>query len=86
MNNDMFLRSMAADFIERRKVKADISSYRALCESGCSPLSALVYMKDVLELDKPDPLSTDEDVVVTTNDILTYLRGGVVPMDVQNVI
>lgn len=86
MNNDMFLRSMAADFIERRKVKADVSSYRALCESGCSPLSALVYMKDVLELDKADPLATDEDVLVTTNDIVTYLQGGSVPVEVQNVI
>lgn len=86
MNNDMFLRSMASDFIEKRKVKADISSYRALCEVGCSPLSALVYMKDVLELDKVDPLATDEDVLVTTNDIVTYLQGGTVPVEVQNVI
>lgn len=86
MNNDMFLRAMAADFIEMRKVKADVSSYRALCEVGCSPLSALVYMKDVLELDKADPLATDEEVLVTTNDIVNYLRGNTVPVEVQNVI
>ena len=77
---------MAADFIEMRKVKADVSSYRALCEVGCSPLSALVYMKDVLELDKADPLATDEEVLVTTNDIVNYLRGNTVPVEVQNVI
>lgn len=86
MNNDMFLRAMAADFIERRRVKADVSSYRALCESGCSPLSALVYMKDTLELDKVDPLATDEEVLVTTGDIVTYLQGGNIPVEVQNVI
>lgn len=86
MNDDMFLHAMAEEFIEKRKCPYDVSSYKALCESGCSPFSALIYMKDVLGLDKRDPLQTDEQVMVTQADIYNFLCNEPVASEVANII
>lgn len=86
MNNEMFLRAIAREFIDKRRVKADVSTYRALCESGCSPLSAITYVKDVLGLGKPEPLATDEDPVLTQEAIVAYLKGEQVSPAAQEMI
>jgi len=86
LNNEMFLHAIAHEFVERRRVKANVSSYKALCDSGCSPLAALIYMKDTLGLGEPDPLETEERTIVTTKDIQDYLLGNEIADDVQDII
>lgn len=81
MNEDMFLHAMAEEFIERRTVKGDYTSYRALCESGCSPQSALFYIRDksgwrreILEDEtKLEALKEAGGVVVTDEDVRAFL-------------
>lgn len=75
MNEDMYLHALAEEFIDRRLVRCDVSSYRALCESGCSPLSALLYMRDVMGLENVDPANLEELVPISTADIINYLKG-----------
>lgn len=87
MNEDMYLRAIAEEFIERRRVKASVSSYKALCESGCSPLAALIYMRDRLNLLSVGPLDTDEDaVVIETQDIKDFLFGEEIPLEKQTML
>lgn len=93
MNNDMFLRAIAKDFIDRRKLKVEVSSYLALLESGCSPLAALIYMRkrytsseEELGVEKPAPVSVDtiikflngEDIDENEESILIDIRDGVI--------
>ena len=76
MNDDMYLHAIAEEFIERRRIKVSVSSFQALCESGCSPLAALLYMRDKMGLLTKGPLDTDEEsLVLATDEIIDYLRG-----------
>ena len=62
--DDMYLRALAEDFLEKRRVYANVSSYKALTESGCSPLSALMKLADAYNKGlegKATALDTGED-------------------------
>lgn len=74
LDEDMYLRALADDFIEKRTVHVDVSSYKALCESGCSPFAALTYVVDMLQsAPVKDPMETE--VPITTADIQAFLKG-----------
>lgn len=68
---DVFLRSLADEFLRKRTVQVDISTYRALCSSGCSPLSAIIAaLPGINGFASGD---TEEDTGISLRDIPAYL-------------
>lgn len=84
MKEDMYLRAIAKSVIAKRIRRTDASSYRALCESGCSPFSALVYMVKSLRLDSPAPL--EDAPVIAVRDIMRYLSNEEVLPEIATVL
>lgn len=74
MNNDMFLRAIAQDFIDRRKLKVEVSSYLALLESGCSPLAALIYMRSRYTSSEEE-LGVEKQPQTSVDTIVKFLNG-----------
>lgn len=84
MNNDMFLRAMAEDFIDRRKKKVEVSSYKALLDVGCSPKNALLYISKGFDLNM-DSIGA-EPKIIDYNTVLSFLRGEEIDTDADSLL
>lgn len=86
MKEDMYLKSIADTLVDKLTVKADVSSYRALLESGCSPLSALQRIYTSLSLGEVDAINQEESVALDYEDLQVYLQDAFLPQERVDVI
>jgi hypothetical protein len=86
MHTDMFLWAIATEFIDKRRVRVDVSSYRALCECGCSPLAALLYISNAYNEYTAEPLAIGQSKKITPEVIIKYLRGEEVDEHIQTLL